>query len=408
MDGPLRYPHILRALLARPLAIDPQSVQYAALIDLVVFRSLGGLLTEDQIRDRLSAAKNGPRGGGRQTGAVAIIPVYGTIGPRVGSMPNASGGTNLDDLGASLDSTVADPAIDAVVLEIDSPGGVVDGIPEFAARLRAARAQKPIFAIANYEAASAAYWLGSQAETLYVSPSGTVGSIGVIGAHHDLSAAYEAAGEKVTLITSSGAPYKAEGNKYEALSEEAAAEFLRQANYYEAMFQRDVAKGRGVPVDTVRSAFGKGRMVNADDALAAGMVDGIGTLDEVVRLAARTAIQRQRDATAAAALTNDMQQAALGSGRPFSDRLALVSAGVRGLVEHAQERADMRAKQGRSLSAADRQGLLELAGSLTDVAADPEDEKEPPVPEPEPTPTPPAVAAHRRAKVALALAELGA
>lgn len=407
MDGPLRYPHILRALLARPLAIDPTSVQYAALIDLVVFRSLGGLLTEDQIHERLSAARPGPRGGGNRTGAVAVIPVYGTIGPRFGMLANTSGGTSLDDLGGSIDSALADPAIDAVVLDIDSPGGVVDGIPEFAAKLRAARGQKPLLAIANYCAASAAYWLGTQVDQLFVSPSGSVGSIGVIGAHHDLSAAYEAAGEKVTLITSSGAPFKAEGNKYEALSEEAAAEFLRQADYYEAMFQRDVAKGRGLPIDTVRADFGKGRMLNADDALAAGMVDGIDTLDGVVRLAARTAIAQQRDAQAAA-LSNDMQ-AGLGSGLPFSERLALVSAGVRGLVEHASERADMRAKQGRpSISATDRQGLIALADSLTDVAADPEPEAEPPTPTPGPETTPPSPAANRRARVALALAELGA
>lgn len=405
MDG-LKYPHILRALLARPLAIDPTSIQYAALIDLVVLRSMGGLLTEEQIKDRLSAARTGPRGGATRAGTVAVIPIYGTIGPRVGMMPNASGGTNLEDLGTSLDSAVADPGIDAIVLDIDSPGGVVDGVPEFAAKLRGLRGPKPIFAIADYSAGSAAAWIGAQAEQFFVAPSGTVGSIGVMGVHHDLSAAYEAAGEKITLLRSSGAPLKNEATEYEAITEDATAEFIRQADYYEAMFHRDLAKGRGVSIDTVRSDFGKGRMLNADDALAAGMVDGISTLDDVVRLAARTAAQRQREAASAAAGFSPDLLAGPASGLPFSDRLALVSAGARGLVEHAQARVDMRAREGRAaFSDSDRDELLALADSLSAVASAAAPEPEPPTPEP--VPDPPSWAPRARLQLALAQAEFG-
>jgi hypothetical protein len=118
-------------------------------------------------------------------------------------------------------------------------------------------------------------------------------------------------------------------------------------------------------------------------------------------------MQRQREGAAAAGFTNDMH-ADLGSGLPFSDRLSLVTAGVGGLVEHAKERADMRAKQGRSIPEADRAGLLALAGSLTELAAEPEDEDEAPEPTTEPTPEPRDAVAGNRARIQLALAELGA
>ena len=66
-----------------------------------------------------------------------------------------------------------------IIFDLDSPGGVVYGVPELAAKIRAFRNTKPIYAVANSEAGSAAYWIGSAASKFYVTPSGQVGSIGV-------------------------------------------------------------------------------------------------------------------------------------------------------------------------------------------------------------------------------------
>lgn len=405
MGGP-RYQHILRAIYETPWAIRPDYL--GLIIDIVQFRAAGGLPTRAELDARLSAAQNGPRQGAQRASNVAVIPIYGPISSRQGMMADTSGGTSVDDVRNSLRGALADPAVDAIVFDVDSPGGSVGGVTELAAEIRAARGQKPIVAVANTMAASAAYWLACQAEQVFCTPSGGVGSIGVFAAHHDLSAAYEADGEKVSLISSSISPYKTEGNEYEPLTDEARTDIQRQVDAFGQMFVSDVAKGRGVPVDAVRSQYGKGRVMLAPEALAAGMTDATGTLDDAVRQASRMVATRRAQNAAAGAFTPDFT-AGPGSGLPFSDRLALVSAYVGGLVEHAQERADMRAKQGRpAFSDADRVSLRALAGSLTSLATDPDPEPEPdPEPVPDPIPEPPIEAARARARVALALAELG-
>ena len=116
-----------------------------------------------------------------------------------------------------------------------------------------------------------------------MTPSGEVGSIGVYGAHTDTTKADEAAGRKTTLI--SAGKYKTEGHG--ALTEEAAAAMQGRVDAYYTQFIRTVAKNRGVSVDAVRNGYGQGRTLGADDALAAGMVDGIATLGEVISKYAR-------------------------------------------------------------------------------------------------------------------------
>lgn len=350
-----KYAHILRAVYERPWAILPSTL--ALIVDIIRFRAAGGMLSDDEISARVSAAQNGPRKGGRQSGTVAVIPVYGPISQRQNMMSASSGGTSIEQLTSDFRGAMADDQVDGIVLEVDSPGGTVDMVEELATEIRAARGSKPIVAVANVMAASAAYWLASSADEIVVTPSGYVGSIGVFSAHEDLSAQAEMDGVKVTLV--SAGRFKTEGNPWEPLSEEAQANVQDQVNQVYATFVGAVAKGRGTSVEDVRHGYGEGRVMLAKDALAAGMVDRIDTLDNTIRRVARQAIAGP-----------NASMAALDSELPFSARLALVSAGAAELVEHAHERLDMRAKQGRSLSATDRAGLLAVADSLRVLADD--------------------------------------
>src|SRR6185295_35537 len=136
----------------------------------------------------------------RSGGVVAVIPIMGTISHRAEAMQAASGGTSTEKLSQRFAQAISDPKVRGVVLDIDSPGGTVAGTPELAAQIRAARGSKPIVAFANAQAASAAYWLGAQADEFLVTPSGEVGSIGVFATHEDQSAAAATAGVKMTLI----------------------------------------------------------------------------------------------------------------------------------------------------------------------------------------------------------------
>ena len=215
----------------------------------------------------------------RPKGKVAVIPIMGTISQRPSVF--TSGGTSTETAGRLLDAAVADPEIKAVALHIDSPGGSVYGVPELAAKIRAAKHEKKIVAVANSVAASAAYWLASQATELVVTPGGQVGSIGVIAAHEDVSKSQEMDGVKTTVV--SAGKYKSEGHPFEPLSEEARAFLQSEVDRYYEMFTADVARGRGRRQDTVKSGFGQGRMVGADAAVAEGMADRVATWEDTLR-----------------------------------------------------------------------------------------------------------------------------
>jgi signal peptide peptidase SppA len=220
----------------------------------------------------------------RGSGSVAIIPVTGFLTKRPTLFSAIFGGTSIDALAADVISAVRDSSIAAVVLAIDSPGGSVHGLTEAAAQIRAARGSKPILAVADPLAASAAYWIGAQASEFVGSPSSITGSIGIIVEHLDLSAALEQQGVKVSLVRYGR--NKATGHPSAPLDEDAREQLQSQVDYFGRMFDADVAKGRRVSVEKVRSDFGEGATFTADAAVRAGLIDRIGTLEEIVRQAA--------------------------------------------------------------------------------------------------------------------------
>ena len=214
-------------------------------------------------------------------GSIAVLPLYGTIMQRGGMLEMCGGGTSTQTFTAKFREAMADDTIGQILIDIDSPGGSVYGVGELAAEIMAARGQKPVVAVANSLAASAAYWVGCAASEFFVTPGGEVGSIGVWQAHEDWSAAMAEAGVKRTLI--SAGKFKTEGNPYEPLGADA-QEFMqsRVLDYYGA-FTKGVAKGRSVSIDQVRSGMGEGRLLGAEAAVAEKMVDGIMTFDDVVK-----------------------------------------------------------------------------------------------------------------------------
>lgn len=286
----IRYGHIISAILAQPWAIDRDSAAWGAICDVLALRAAGETLRPDEIAAaiEIAAASNGDRAGGRRSGTVAIVPVYGVISPRMSSVQRTSGGTSAEGISAAFSAAVRDPEVDGIVLDIDSPGGNVQGIAELAAEIRAARGQKPISAVANHSALSAAYWIASAADEIVATESARVGSIGVISAHQDLSAAQEKAGIRTTVIAAG--KYKGEANEFAPLTDEARAAIQADADTYYQMFTSAVAKGRGVPVDTVRSGFGEGRSILAKAGLGVGMVDRVDTFENTLRRVARGSV----------------------------------------------------------------------------------------------------------------------
>lgn len=225
-------------------------------------------------RKQMAAASTG-------TG-IGVLPLYGVVTQRGNMVDDISGpgSTSTQQFTSVLRQMLADDTVGQILIDIDSPGGSVYGVAELASEIVKARDQKPVIAVANSLAASAAYWIGCSASEFYVTPGGEVGSIGVWQAHFDYSKALEEEGVKPTLI--SAGKFKVEGNPYVPLDEQAQAFMQSRVDDYYNAFIEAVAKGRGVSTNDVRSGMGEGRVLGADAALAGGMVDGIATFDDVL------------------------------------------------------------------------------------------------------------------------------
>lgn len=235
---------------------------------------------EEEMDLRAARAKNV---GASSSGAVAVIPIYGMIMHRGGMMSDVSGpsATSTESLLAQLRQAVNDPNVKAIVLDVDSPGGDVDGVDELATEIYNARKQKKITAVSNCLCASAAYYLASQASEMVVSPSSLTGSIGVYTMHEDDSEMLASAGVRMTLIKFG--ENKAEGISTEPLTDSAREHLQEMVDTFGAMFEKAVARGRGVKQDDVHKKFGQGRIFDAKQAVRIGMADRVATLDDVLQ-----------------------------------------------------------------------------------------------------------------------------
>lgn len=221
---------------------------------------------------------------------VAVLPLKGMLRPAGGGLFELLfGGGGLPAFRDAFPAAVANDDVAGILIDVDSPGGSTDLIPETAAMVRDARGSKPIVAIANTIAASAAYWIAAQADELVVTPSGEVGAIGVFAMHEDISAALEREGVNVSLI--SAGRFKTEGNPFEPLSDEARTAIQSSVDDFYSMFVNDVAKARDVKASDVRGGYGEGRIVTARRAVDLGMANRVATFEDT---AARLSNARRR------------------------------------------------------------------------------------------------------------------
>lgn len=271
----MKYSRILDAFYSSNWAILPEKLE--AIRTLLELRASGCRVSDEEIKGIVAASK---RPSPKTPGNVAVIPVYGVLCYRSSLISDYSGGASVQGLTKQFRAAVSDDNVKAIVFDVDSPGGDVDGIQEFADEIFNARGQKKIAAVANTTAASAAYWIASAADELVVTPSGMVGSIGVYTTHNDCSEMDKMMGLKVTYI--SAGKYKTEGNQDEPLSQEAQAAIQSVVDSYYDAFTGAVARNRGVSVTDVKNGFGQARCVVAKDAVRLNMADKIATLDQTL------------------------------------------------------------------------------------------------------------------------------
>lgn len=238
------------------------------------------------LRAFLASAKSGEQAA-RPTklpkvqGKIAIIPLCGMIVQRPTFWEDYGYCTSTMRFEAAFSRAYNEEQVGAIVLDVDSPGGTTAGVQMAADRIFATRGQgKPVVTVANSMMCSAAYWIGSAAEHVISVPGACdIGSIGVYRMHEDVSKMLEEVGVDITFIYQP--EYKVEANPYEPLSEEAKTFQQEQVDHSFDIFNKTVARHRGVSPAVARESFGKGRCVNCDQAKDMGLIDRIASLETI-------------------------------------------------------------------------------------------------------------------------------
>ncbi len=228
---------------------------------------------------------------------IAVLPVLGTLVRRASYIGAASGLTSYHDIEAMAEAAFADPEVRAVLLEIDSSGGEAGGVFDLAQRLRqqAHTSGKPLWAIADEAALSAAYAIAAAADRLWVTRTAEVGSIGVVAVHVDESVADAKAGLNYTFLHAGA--HKVDGHPHAPLPVPVAADIQADIEQLHDQFIALVAGFRRVTVDAIRDT--EARVYRGEAAIQAGLADQIGTRAEAI-----TALQRQLAMSAGRSLRN--------------------------------------------------------------------------------------------------------
>lgn len=282
------FAHLAQRMFNTPIAIRPEKAEVvmASLADrlgITHLAYLGGQsismakasLDDDEGYDYQARADRGYD----LVGSVAVIPVHGTLVKKLGTLRPYSGMTGYDGIRQAFLTALTDRKVKAIMLDIDSPGGEVAGCFDLVDTIYEARGDKPIWAILNEGAYSAAYAIASAADRIIVPRTGGVGSIGVIVMHVDMSKALTSAGFQVTFITYGEA--KADGHPEIPLSNEAAARIQAEVDAMGTLFVDTVARNRGIAASKVKATQAATFM--AADGVRLGLADAVMAPDAAFR-----------------------------------------------------------------------------------------------------------------------------
>jgi len=209
---------------------------------------------------------------------VAILPIYGPIFKFANLFTAISGGSSLQLLMKDFHAALESPAVNHIILDIDSPGGEVNGVNEFANAVFAARQQKNIIAYVGGTGASAAYWIASAASKIVIDQTAMVGSIGVVASYIDDSDRLAKDGVKEIEIISSTSPNK----RPNPASDEGRAIIQARVDAIQEIFVATVARNLGVSAETVLKDFGQGDVLIGKAAVSAGMAGSLGSLETII------------------------------------------------------------------------------------------------------------------------------
>ena len=271
----MNLPHLAQKLFNTPLAIHPQKAEVivSSLTERLGITQIRSAMMEDD--DEYFSRKARKDSGYDVLEGIAIIPVYGTLVQKLGTLRPYSGMTGYDGIRRVFLTAVNDPEVKGICLDIDSPGGEVAGCFDLVDLIYAERGKKPIHAILSENAFSAAYAIASAADKIFVPRTGGVGSVGVIVIHCDWSQHIKDDGLKVSIITYGNR--KAESNPYVALSDEAKAAIQHDVDEMGRLFVSTVSRNRGLSETVIRNT--QAACYLAAEGVQMGLADAVASPD---------------------------------------------------------------------------------------------------------------------------------
>lgn len=382
--------HIIAAAFNEPLLLEPA---YARVFFCALGREMGaarlsvpqqqvqldapGMLAET---DEYMAGGKRPARVYRVVNGIAVLPVTGTLVHRLGGMRPFSGMTGYDGIVACLQQAMADSQVRGVLLDIDSPGGQAAGAFDCADMIYRLSQQKPVWALCNDTACSAAMLLASACSRRLVTQTSRIGSIGVMMSHVSYAGHLAQAGVDITLIYSGA--HKVDGNQFEALPEEVRQDMQQRIDAARRMFAEKVAMYTGLSVDAVTGT--EAAVFEGQSGIEAGLADELINASDAISVMAAAlnthdtgGTMPQLTATEAAAQENQRVMGILtcqeAKGR---EHLATMLAGQQGMsVEQARAILTAAAPQqlvASTQSEADRIMACEEAKGREQLAAMPD------------------------------------
>ena len=266
-------------ILNAPWAIEPSSLLEIQAIYATHLR--GEKIDIQAIEARLGRPLVNEQAAYQVIDGVAVLSINGVMAKRMNMFGQISGGMSTQIATRDLLQAADDPNVHSIIQVWDTPGGTVDGTSAFANAIRKVGQRKTVIALADGKMASAGVWAGSAASKIYIADITTeVGSIGVAAQHIDTSGADAQDGIKRTDIYAG--KYKRIASNTGPLSEAGLKSLQDQVDYTYSLFVQAVAANRGVSVDTVLENMADGRMFIGEQAISAGLVDGVSTLGELI------------------------------------------------------------------------------------------------------------------------------
>jgi signal peptide peptidase SppA len=205
---------------------------------------------------------------------VAILPVTGPLFRYANIFTSISGATSYELIAKDFRIALDNPQIKAIILDIDSPGGEVNGVSELSSMIHEARGKKPIIAYASGDAASGAYWIASAADEIVVSETSALGSIGVVGMYRA-----DDENNKTIEIVSSQSPHK----RLDVSSDEGRIRLQARIDSMADVFINAIARHRNIDPQIILSDYGGGDVMIGQNAVLAGLADRIGSLDHLLQ-----------------------------------------------------------------------------------------------------------------------------